>query len=117
MSEILGLHRMNLVARFGFAILALGISAIQVAAQGRDLEIVNLTDFEIIAFYSAHKDAIGWGGDMLSGEALGSGTSRELSFEDGSGYCIYNIKAVFDDGEELVSEGVNVCDLPSFSYY
>lgn len=81
------------------------------------MEIINQTDFEIVAFFGVHKDSDGWGEDMLAGQPIAGGVSQVISFEDGSGYCIYSFKAVFDDGEELVSDDINVCDLPSFTYY
>jgi len=108
---------MRQIAKSIIASVGLALSTLPAFADGRDMEIINLTDFEIVAFFGVHKDSDGWGADMLGGQAIAGGLSHVISFEDGSGYCIYSFKAVFDDGEELVSNDINICDLASFTYY
>jgi len=42
---------------------------------------------------------------------LYSGQSVDFNIDDGSGYCLYDLKAVFVDGDEVTSMGFNVCEL------
>lgn len=86
-------------------------------AEGRDMTIINDTDFEIVQLFGARKGLDVWGDDLLAGEPIGAFSERVIDFDDGSGYCLFSFMAVFDDGEALVSEDINVCDLTMFTYY
>jgi len=39
-----------------------------------------------------------------------------INIDDGSGYCQFDFKAVFDDGDELVRKKVDVCKISSYRY-
>ncbi len=39
-----------------------------------------------------------------------------INFDDGSGYCKLDFKAVFDDGNVLIKKNINICEIPSFTY-
>lgn len=86
-------------------------------AEGRDMTIINDTDFEIVQLFGARKGLDTWGPDLLDGQPIAAFGERVVDFDDGSGYCLFSFKAVFDDGEALVSEDINVCDLAMFTYY
>ena len=47
---------------------------------------------------------------------LPAGSSVMINIDDGSGYCVFDFKAVFEDGEELEKYGNNVCELAVFNY-
>jgi len=47
---------------------------------------------------------------------LPAGRSVVINIDDGTGYCVFDFKAVFDDGEELEKYGNNVCELSEFNY-
>ncbi len=47
---------------------------------------------------------------------LPSGNSVVINFDDGTGYCIFDLRAEFEDGDVLEKFGVNVCELGSFTY-
>ncbi len=105
-------------AAIGFGVVSALVASIGPAfADGREMQIVNQTGFEIVEFFRAHKDAADWGEELLMGEAIGGYAERLLDLEDGSGYCLYSFRVIFDDGEELISEDINICDLPTFTYY
>lgn len=108
---------MKPVARLCSVALALAMMPLSAFADGREIAFVNQTGFEIIAIFGARKGVEDWGEDRLQGDAIVDGETQTVDFEDGSGYCLYSIKAVFDDGEELISEEINVCDLLMFTYY
>ena len=87
------------------------------AAEERQMEIVNETGFEIVEFFSHRKGAEGWGDNMIPDLPIGDMEARILTFAETGGYCLFSFMAVFDDGEALVSDDINICDLPSFTYY
>jgi len=102
----------------GFGSIAvIALSAGSAFAEGRDMRIVNQTGFEIVEFYSLHKGETEWGADKLDGTPIGGDDERLLDLDDGSGYCLYSFRVVFDDGEELLSDNINICDLAMFTYY
>ncbi len=98
-------------------ITAMTLSAGSAFADGREMRIVNQTGFEIVEFFRLHKGEAEWGEDLLLGTPIGGDDERLIDMEDGSGYCLYSFRVVFDDEEELVSEDVNICDLTMFTYY
>lgn len=108
---------MKSVARLCSVAVVMAMIPASVLADGREIAFVNETGFEIIALYGARKGVEDWGDDLLQGDVIEDRETQIVDFEDGSGYCLFNIKAVFDDGEELISEEINVCDLPMFTYY
>lgn len=82
----------------------------------RKLEVINQTGFTIVAFYGSHTDAGTWEENIFGGEVLASGQSVVVNFDDGTGYCVFDIRAEFDDGDVLEEYGVNVCELETFTY-
>jgi hypothetical protein len=96
------------------AALLVGLS-FPAAALERHMTIVNETGFAVAEFYASNLATEGWGENRL-GEVLPAGASVELDFDDGSGYCLFNFRAVFEDGDEIVSERINVCEGGEFYY-
>lgn len=107
----------RLVAIVYGVVAALATAISPAFADGREMQIINQTGFEIIEFYSAHKDEADWGENLLVDLPIGGDDVRVLDLEDGSGYCLYSFRVIFDDGEELISEDINICDLSMFTYY
>lgn len=90
--------------------------AFPAAALNRVVTIVNNTGYVMTEFYGSNKGTTSWEEDILGYDVLGGYESININFDDGTGYCIFDFKAVFSDGEELVSKGINVCEIPSFTY-
>ena len=84
-------------------------------AMQRTMTIVNETDVAIAAFYAANVNKSDWQDNRLD-QALPAGSSVAVDLDDGSGYCLFNFRAVFADGDEIVSKRVNVCDEDAFYY-
>ncbi len=104
------------LTRSALIVAYLTASAFQAAAENRWVTIYNDTGYDIIRFYSSHRDARTWEEDILGRNILPSGNRAQINFDDGSGYCIFDFKAVFEDGDVLVRRGVNVCELGSYVY-
>jgi hypothetical protein len=88
----------------------------QAAALDRRVRIVNDSRYDIVALYGVHVDAGGWQESLLGEDILPADSSVVLNFDDGSGYCRYRLRAVFDDGVELVRSSVNVCEVGTYRY-
>ena len=57
-----------------------------------------------------------WQEDILGSDILPSGSSVVINVDDGTGYCKYDFKAVFEDGDTAISPDNNVCELSEFNF-
>lgn len=92
------------------------LTALPAHALDRRVLIVNETDYTIVEFYGSHVGRKVWEEDILGADVLPSGSSVIINFDDGSSYCMFDFKAVFSDGDIVVSEEKNVCELERFTY-
>lgn len=83
--------------------------AAPVAAQEAVFNLVNDTGFGIVEFYGSADGDVSWEENILGGQTLATGTSLSVNFDNGSGVCVYDLRAVFDDGDESVVQDVDVC--------
>ena len=91
-------------------------SAIPAFALDRRVRIVNDTGYVLVEFYGSNKGSTSWEEDILGPDVLGSGQSVMINFDDGTGYCMFDFKAVFDDGDVLTRKGVNICEIGTYTY-
>ncbi|WP_245259071.1 hypothetical protein [Salinarimonas rosea] len=100
----------------GACALLLGLVPSAALAQNRVVEIVNRTGVTMMEFYASNVDRSTWEEDILGADVLGSGSSVDVDIDDGSGQCLFDFRAVFADGDEVVDEAVNVCEISTFTY-
>jgi hypothetical protein len=86
-------------------------------ALDRRVRIINDSIYDIHEFYASSVGAKTWEEDILGRQILPSGTDVVINIDDGTGYCKYDFRAVFEDGEEVITESVNVCEISSFTYH
>jgi len=84
--------------------------------QDRRVNIINRSGHTIMEFYASSVGQNNWEEDILGSGVLGNGASIMINIDDGTGYCMYDLKAVFDDGDESVKYRVNVCEVSSVTY-
>ncbi|RUT35159.1 hypothetical protein EMQ25_04230 [Arsenicitalea aurantiaca] len=85
-------------------------------AEDRRVLIINETSFTIMEFYASSVDADTWEEDILGKDVLPAGDSVMMNIDDGTGACLFDFRAVFDDGDEAVKGGVNVCEIARFTF-
>ena len=95
---------------------ALFASSNAALALERWVTIVNNTGYTMVAFYASHTDAQSWQEDIFGSDVLPSGYSVNVNMDDGTGYCIFDFKAVFEDGDEVESYDQNICELDTFTF-
>lgn len=99
------------------AVVALmGLAVAPANAQDRNVQVVNETQHAIVQFFASNVDRGTWEEDILGEAVLPIGESVNINIDDGSGACLYDFKAVFDDGEELVRNGIDVCTTSTYTY-
>ena len=91
-------------------------TALPAAALDRRVRIINNTGFTIVEFYGSNTRSDTWEEDILGSDVLPSGSSVVINFDDATGYCMFDFRAVFDDGDVLERGGVNVCETETFTY-
>jgi hypothetical protein len=82
----------------------------------RRVEIVNNTGVTIVAFFGSHVDAKTWEENIFDGNVLPSGRSVVVNFDDGTGYCVFDLRAEFADGDVLEEPDVNICEIGTYTY-
>ena len=92
-------------------------SAMAASAYDRRVLIVNKTSTTINEFYASSVGVNSWQEDIFGNGVLEPGNSVRVNVDDGTGYCKYDFRAVFEDGTESVRRRVNVCEVGTFTFY
>jgi hypothetical protein len=103
-------------AAFALTALALTTTGLLAERYNRVVTIINDTAVDMREFYASNKDATTWEEDILGQDMLPAGYQIDINIDDGTGYCIYDVKAVFVDGSEVVDK-VNVCETGTWRVY
>ena len=90
-------------------------SAPSVEAPGRQVRIVNETHHRMMHFYAQVVSANDWGEDILGDDVVAAGGDATINIQGSPGYCQYDLRAVFDDGETQ-ERHVNVCEATSYRF-
>jgi hypothetical protein len=112
----MGISALKPIVAAGAAAATLVAATLPATALDRRVTIVNNTGYTMVRFYASHRDARTWQEDIFGNKVLYSGYSVVVNIDDGTGYCIFDFKAVFDDGDEVESFGNNVCELSTFTF-
>ncbi len=99
-----------------FTVAAAVAMSLPASALDRNVTIVNETDFTILRFYGSNKGSDTWEEDILGSDVLDAHTEVTIDFDDGTGYCIFDFRAEFDDGDVLIRQDVNICEIGTFTY-
>lgn len=83
----------------------------------RQVRIINETRWTMVEFYASNVDADTWEEDILGYDVLPAGESVMINIDDGTGYCMYDFRAVFADDDVLVRKRINVCEISSYRYH
>lgn len=94
--------------------MALGF-ALPASAADRKVEIVNQTGYSIIEFYGSNNGTSDWEEDILGTDVLPHNSSVEIDFDDGTGHCIFDFLIVFEDGDQIKEEDIDVCTIGTYT--
>lgn len=80
------------------------------AAQGpQDFTLVNKTGLTIDELYISPADDNAWGEDVLGKDVLMHNEKTDIEFHPSTEECIWDMKIVDEDGDEVVWVDVNLC--------
>ena len=75
----------------------------------RTVLVVNNSGYTVTQFYGSNSGASTWQEDILGANTLPPGGSVNVNFDDGTGACTFDFKAIFADGTSVVETGIDVC--------
>jgi len=85
-------------------------------AANRQVTIVNGTTNSMVRFYAANSGRSDGQEDVLGDRILKPGQSVRVDIDDGSGACVYDFRAEFDNGETLARPKIDVCEITTYRY-
>ena len=102
-----------MLSRFPTAAL---LAAMALPTQAADVayELINNSDLTLVYFYTSPVSDPNWSDDFLGENVLAPGESGTVTLFDADTTCDFDVKFVFDDGQELTDE-VNVCEMASYT--
>lgn len=80
-------------------------------AENRVVTFTNNTSVVVNEIYGSNTGANTWEEDVLGADILEPGESVDMNFDDGTGYCKFDFKVTFADGDEGTLANVNVCEV------
>ena len=92
-------------------------SAITAFAQDRNdrrMDVINDTDRVVQSFHATNSTIKNWGRDLLGQDVIASKQSYRFDFNDGTGQCMFDLRAVLDNGRFFERYRVNVCTASSW---
>ena len=104
---------MTLATRLAPALLLAALAA-PAMAQDVQYELTNDSGLTLMEFYTSPVDDGTWGSDVLGAGVLAAGETGTVTIADGETTCDYDLRFVFEDGQELV-DSVNICDMASYT--
>lgn len=105
-----------------FAALLAGWLPDSASAQSRDrhdrrMVVINDSRYVIREFYATNTGVNVWGRDLLGASVIRPGQRYIFNFDDGSGYCMFDFRAVLENGRPVERYRVNVCQYSSWTIH
>lgn len=95
--------------------LAAAASFLATPATAEDLNFLfeNASSFAIVELYASPSNVGEWEEDILGLDILDAGESARVNIRDGRRTCEYDLKIVFEDGDE-VTDTTDLCETESY---
>ena len=84
--------------------------------QNRRVRIHNSTGWTMLRFYASNVRTSDWEEDILGDDVLANNASIVMNIDDGSGACLFDFKAEFTNGQTLIRNNINVCEIADYYY-
>ncbi len=89
-------------------------AAVPATAADVSYELINDSSLTLVYFHTSPVSDPNWSEDVLGDAVLAPGESGTVTLFDASSTCDFDVKFVFEDGQELVNQ-VNVCETASYT--
>ena len=84
--------------------------------RNRRVRIHNNTGWTMLRFFASNTSRSDWEEDILGDEVLANNASIVMNIDDGTGACLFDFKAEFTNGQNLIRNNVNVCEIADYYY-
>lgn len=84
-------------------------------AADRRMKVINKSDYPMIKFQASNTKRKSWEEDILGDKTLLPGQSVVVNLDDGSGSCMFDLRAVFEGNRKAEKRNVNVCTTTSWT--
>lgn len=84
--------------------------------RNRRVRVHNTTGWTMLRFYASNTSRSDWEEDILGDDVLANNASIVMNIDDGTGACMFDFKAEFTNGQSLVRNNVNVCEIADYYY-
>lgn len=106
--------RRLLLAAFAAALL----SPAAAQAQGRqDFTMINRSGYQIDRIYIGPSSSPNWGNDLLGRNVLRNGQTFNVTFPNRSPECLWDIKLVYNDGDQSELRQANLCRISRITLF
>lgn len=82
----------------------------------RRVRIHNNTGWTMLRFFASNTSRTDWEEDILGDDVLANNASIVMNIDDGTGACQFDFKAEFTNGQSLIRNNVNVCQIADYYY-
>lgn len=81
----------------------------------RRVRIINNTSYTMTSFQASNVRRRTWEEDMLGRSVVRPGGSFVANINDGTGFCMFDLRAKFQGGRQAERRNVNVCSVSSWT--
>src|SRR5262245_241098 len=104
------------LATFMVAVAIPSFFADPASAENRWVRVCNNSGTTVRELYGSRASTNSWEEDVLHEKVLPARSCINVNWNDGTGACVFDIKAVFDNGRSpYVVYGVNICRVSDLS--
>jgi hypothetical protein len=86
-----------------------------ISSRNRIVEVGNETGVTMTRFHASNTSRTKWEENIFGTDVLATGRSINIDIDDGSGACMFDLKAEFADGDIVVENDFNVCTQASWT--
>ena len=92
----------------------LTVGAVPAVAEDVSYNLLNNSNLTVVLFHTSPVSDPNWSEDLLGESVLAPGESGVVTLFNASSTCDFDVKFVFEDGQELTDQ-VNVCEMASYT--
>lgn len=99
----------RIVGLFSLVVCLLAPLSAGADSEDRRINVVNESDLTVTRLYGSNIQQGSWQEDILGSDVIPVGSSVVIDFDDGTGHCLFDVKAVLSDGTSRFKRSFNVC--------
>lgn len=82
------------------------------SAEDLSFTLINSSGYDVVEFHVSDPQDDTWSDNLMpDGYVLPDGNYVDVIIADGADYCEYDLRVVWDDGDEHVEYGSDICEL------